>query len=224
MLRTLGAGPPNAVVIDLGRLPSQGRDVGVTLRISKPTRRIALVFVAGDPAKVSHIRELLPDAVYTTWDEIEHALPQAIDHPPLDPVVPASSFAGYSGTPLPAKLGIKPGATLALVGAPPDVADILGSLPPGVQVRDVASGECRPILWFVTSLHALHDGFERIAVHVRSNALWVIWPKKTSGAGGDVTQQAVRDAGLAIGLVDYKVAAIDATWTGLCFTRRKTKT
>ena len=223
MVRALAADPPDAVVIDLGRLPSQGRDVGVTLRISKPARRIPLVFVGGDPDKLARLRHLLPDAVYTTWDEIERVLPDAIAHPPPDPVVPESSFAGYSGTPLPAKLGIKPSATVALVGAPPGFMDTLGSLPPGVQVRTTAAGDCRPILWFVASLPALHEGLAAMAAHVHSNSLWVIWPKKSSSVASDVTQQAVRDAGLAIGLVDYKVAAIDATWTGLCFTRRKAK-
>jgi hypothetical protein len=223
MLRPLQADPPDAVVIDLGRLPSQGRDVGVNLRISKPTRRIPLVFAGGDPGKTARIRDLLPDAVYTTWEEIGSALPQAIAHPPQNPVVPESSFAGYSGTPLPAKLGIKPGATVALAGAPPDFAATLGSLPPGVTLCDAPAAGCQPILWFVTSQRAVNDGFAQMAGYVQNNSLWVIWPKKAAGSSSDVTQQAVRDAGLAIGLVDYKIAAIDATWTGLCFTRRKSK-
>ena len=120
-LRALRADPPDAVVIDLSRLPSHGRDLGAALRQTKATRFIPLVFVGGDPVKVDRVRGLLPDAVFTNWEEICQALETALAHPPPEPVVPASSLAGYSGTPLPRKLGIKPGYVVALVGAPDDV-------------------------------------------------------------------------------------------------------
>ena len=66
-LKALRADPPDAVVIDLSRLPSHGRDLGAALRQSKATRGIPLVFVGDDPAKVARVRELLPDAIYTDW-------------------------------------------------------------------------------------------------------------------------------------------------------------
>ena len=106
----------DAVVIDLSRLPSQGRDVGVSIRIAKPTRGLPLVFVGGAPEKVARVRETLPDATFTSWEEIGDALRGA--RPVLEPSVPSSALAGYSSTPLPRKLGIKEGTVVALVGAP----------------------------------------------------------------------------------------------------------
>ena len=115
-LRALAEDPPDAIVIDLDRLPSQGRDLGLQLRTRAGTRQVPLVFVGGRPDKVQRVRELLPDAEYTTWAEIHAVLEQV--EPLAEPLVPASVFAAYTGTPLPKKLGIKAGDTVALVGAP----------------------------------------------------------------------------------------------------------
>lgn len=109
VLRRIGGKPPAAVVIDLGRIPSQGRDAALALRTSRAARRVPLVFAGGEPEKVERVRGVLPDAVYTDWRRIGGALKRAIAHPPIDPVVPESSLAGYSATPLPRKLGIRAG-------------------------------------------------------------------------------------------------------------------
>ena len=108
-LRGLAKDPPDAFVIDLTRLPSHGRDVGIYVRERKATRRVPIVFVGGAPDKVSRARERLPDAVYAAWEDAAAAIEEAIADPPEHPVVPASALAGYSGTPLPKKLGIKQG-------------------------------------------------------------------------------------------------------------------
>ncbi|MBW8010500.1 MAG: hypothetical protein FVQ83_04550 [Chloroflexi bacterium] len=76
-IRAMRDAAPSAAVIDLGRLPAQGRDVGMMLRKYKDTRHVPLVFVGGDPEKVARIREMLPDAVYTTWDDMPNALMDA---------------------------------------------------------------------------------------------------------------------------------------------------
>jgi hypothetical protein len=115
----------DAVVIDLSRLPSQGRDVGVSVRIAKPTRSTPLVFVDGAPEKVARVRETLPDATFTSSDAVGDALRRA--RPVPDAVVPSSALAGYSATPLPRKLGIKEGTVVALVGAPEGFESMLGS-------------------------------------------------------------------------------------------------
>jgi hypothetical protein len=129
--RHLAEDPPDAVVIDLSRLPSQGRDLGVTLRTRAGTRHLPLVFLDGDPHKVARIQELLPDAVYTTWDELGPMLAGAIAHPPEEPVDPGSAFAAYAGTPLAQKLGIEArgSRTVVLVGAPADFGATLGPAP-----------------------------------------------------------------------------------------------
>jgi hypothetical protein len=223
LLRALRETPADAFVIDLSRLPSQGRDVAVGLRIHKATRHVPLVFIGGAPDKVARVRELLPDALYTDWDGIGAALADAIAHPPLDPVVPASQMAGYSGTPLPKKLGIKSGSTVVLVEAPEGFDETLDGLPDGVVLHWSAAEAADVTVWFVRSLEALRDGIAHMAPLRGAGRLWIAWPKKASGVESDVSERLVREVGLAAGLVDFKIAAIDATWSGLCFTRRKTE-
>jgi hypothetical protein len=222
-LRRLRAEPPDAMVIDLNRLPSQGRDVALGIRTYKATRHVPLVFVGGVPEKVARVRDLLPDAVYTTWREIDAALAEAIAHPPPDPVVPESLMAGYAGTPLPKKLGVKAGSTVALVDAPAGFEGTLGELPAGVRVHRATDESGDVTLWFVRSAAGLECGLQRMIPAAASGALWIVWPKKASGVASDLSQAVVRAAGLAAGLVDYKVCSVDATWSGLCFTQRKDK-
>src|SRR5438093_4754768 len=107
-LRALREAPPAAVVIDLSRRPSVGRDLALAIRQYKATRHVPLVLVEGEAEQIARIRRLLPDAAYTTWSRIRSTVKQAIAHPPAEPVVPSSSLAAYSGVPLPKKLGIKP--------------------------------------------------------------------------------------------------------------------
>jgi hypothetical protein len=222
-LRALGQDSPGAVVIDLSRLPSQGRDVGLNLRLYKSTRLIPLVFIEGDPDKTSRIREFLPDASYTTWDQINETLQRLLAHPPQNVVVPESSFAGYAGAPLVKKLGIRAGSVVALVGAPTGFENVLGDLPEGVRLQVQAEPPCDLILWFVKTLNELAGDIDRVTAAIGKDGLWIIWPKKVSGVVTDLTQNVVRAAGLAAGLVDYKISAIDETWSGLKFTRRKAK-
>lgn len=221
LLRRLKQHPPAAVVIDLTRAPAMGRDVGVAIRHYKTTRHVPLVFANGDPEKVARIKQQLPDAVYTTWKRIRSSLKQAISHPPVDPVAPASILAGYSGTPLPRKLGIKPDSVVALVGAPPDFEKTLGAMPQGVSLRKRASSQNDLIIWFTRSRKDLERRIERMAALVGREGMWIAWPKKGSPIASDLTQAEARKAGLAAGLVDYKVCAIDTTWSGLKFARRK---
>jgi CheY-like chemotaxis protein len=220
-LRTLRENPPSAVVIDLSRAPSQGRDLGLNLRKYKGTRHVPLVYVEGTPGKVTRIRELLPDAVYTTWGDIGGDLERAMAAPLQDPVVPDSVFAAYAGTPLPKKLGVKTNSVVALVGAPEGFEETLGHLPAGTVVRRETGGQPDVTLWFVKSQDELRAGIEHMVTFAEGGGLWIAWPKKASGAGSDLTQNVVRGIGLAAGLVDFKVAAIDQTWSGLRFTRRR---
>jgi len=220
VLRAMRQKPPDAVIIDLTRLPAQGRDVAISIRQYKPLRTTPIVFVEGEPSKVEQIRQHLPDAVFTSWPRIRSALKRAIARPTADPVVPASALAGYSGTPLPKKLGFKPDSIVALVKAPPGFEGTLGPLPNGVSLRRQNQGKRDLTIWFARSRKELDDGIERMAM-VAGDSLWIAWPKATSGLATDLTQADVRRVGLAAGLVDYKISAIDETWSGLKFTRRK---
>ncbi|MFQ5703787.1 MAG: hypothetical protein ACE5HT_07175 [Gemmatimonadales bacterium] len=119
LLHELRADPPSAVVIDLSRLPSQGRDCALAIRQTKALRHVPLVFVTDNCEKAAAIKKLLPDATFASWKKIRSSLKHAIANPPVEPVVPPSRMAGYSGTPLPKKLGIEEGSVVATIAAPP---------------------------------------------------------------------------------------------------------
>lgn len=128
-------------------------------------------------------------------------------------------FAAYAGTPLVAKLGIKANSIVGLAGAPEGFARTLRDLPEGAVLREHARGPCDVVLWFTRSHTDLERRIGRLSALTGNSALWILWPK--ASAGRALSQAAVRAVGLAAGLVDYKVSAIDATWAGLLFTRRK---
>ena len=221
VMRLVRHDPPAAVVIDLGRLPSQGRDVALQLRQFKSTRFVPLVLVGGDPLKLPKIQTLLPEAVYTAWENLLPALAQALHSPLTRVAVPASSFAGYAGAPLVKKLGIRPHMRVALLDPPPGFEQNLPGLPEGVSWVSQKGTPCDLVIWFVSSQTALVEGLPQVQPGVGKAGLWVVWPKKSSGVASDLTQVIVRRTGLASGLVDYKVSAIDAIWTGLRFAVRK---
>jgi len=130
-------------------------------------------------------------------------------------------MAGYSGTPLLKKLGIKPGFNVAFVNAPENFVKQL-DLPSDVNVRSLAKArDLDFILVFVKSQNNLTNLFAQYSLKIKPNGMvWVSWPKKTSGVQTDVTENIVRDVGLAAGLVDVKVCAIDDVWSGLKFVYR----
>ena len=132
-------------------------------------------------------------------------------------------MAGYSGTPLPQKLGIKPGHRVALVNAPPDFTQTLGELPDAVELlTDPRAGSnLDVIVFFTTRLADLTKRFGGLAKRLTpAGGLWIGWPKKASGVATDLTEDVIRGVGLDVGLVDNKVCAIDDTWSGLRFVIR----
>src|SRR5664279_2913345 len=129
------------------------------------------------------------------------------------------SAAGYSGTPLPRKLGIREDSRVLLVGAPAGFTDALGDLPGGVELT--AAGELDVVVLFAPDAAALRAQFGDLVTGLASaGGIWVAWPKRSSGVATDLDENVVREVGLASGLVDNKVCAIDATWSGLRFVRR----
>lgn len=220
-LRKIKRAAPAALVVDLDRSPSMGRDVAVAVREQKKTRHVPIVFAGGTEAKIARVKATLPDATFTPWSRIRSALKRAIARPPTLPVKPASRLAGYSGTPLAKKLTIKEGMTVALVRAPPDFEATLGGLPEGVTIRRQARGKRDITIWFAKTRRDLARCIERSRDITGSARLWIAWPKQASAIETDLTQNHVRREGLAVGLVDYKICAIDATWSGLLFVRRK---
>lgn len=129
-------------------------------------------------------------------------------------------MTGYSGTPLPTKLGIKEGLTVGIIGqSPPGFA--LEDLPFGTQIHH----RLEPsdiFLIFATASPAIEDLFHQAMKQIPAEgAIWVAWPKKSSGVATDLTEDTMRDLFLPTGMVDNKVCAIDETWSGLRFVVRK---
>ena len=134
---------------------------------------------------------------------------------------PPAPTGGYSGTPLIQKLGIKPGHRLAFVRAPEDFAATLGPLPATARLLHGPATALDVIVLFSTTQRDLETRFAALTKRLEpAGALWIAWPKKASGVRTDLHGNVVRDIGLAGGLVDVKVCAIDAVWSGLKFVRR----
>jgi hypothetical protein len=130
-------------------------------------------------------------------------------------------MAGYSGTPLIQKIGIKPGHRIILRNHPASFMKGLGKLPEGAESADRLSGKANVIVYFTDRLAELQKDFARLsALLVPDGMLWISWPKKASGRLTDLTEDIVRRIGLERGLVDVKVCAIDETWSGLKFVIR----
>ena len=130
-------------------------------------------------------------------------------------------MAGYSGTPLPQKLGIRAGARVALLRAPEGFAATLEPLPDGVRLGTQARSGQDVVLFFVARRSELARRFAGLAkVLVPAGGLWIAWPKRSAGVATDLTEHVVREIGLDGGLVDNKVCAIDEVWSGLRFVYR----
>lgn len=209
----------DAVVVDLSRLPSHGRRVGIYLRDTKATRGIPLVFLGGEPEKVAKARAELPHATFAAWRGAKGAIAKALARRGAEPP-PAPARAGYSGTPLPQKLGIRPGMRVGLHRAPPEFAQTLGALPEGAALLAEPRTRCDLDLLFCARAAELKRA-AALAKRAGSGGLWICWPKKASGVATDASDAKVRAAGLAAGLVDVKVCAVDATWSGLKFLPRR---
>jgi hypothetical protein len=130
---------------------------------------------------------------------------------------------GYSGTPLPQKLGIKPGMSITVLKAPPDIEAILGDLPAGVTVSHRLTGHRDLVLIFITRQVDLASRLPGLINTIAPNGMiWVAWPKRASKTETDMTEDVIREIVLpASALVDVKVCAIDRIWSGLKLVIRK---
>jgi hypothetical protein len=134
----------------------------------------------------------------------------------------ATNIAGYSGTPLAKKLGIKAGTRLLLRDAPADYAQILEPMPEAVSFATRAAADVDIAHVFVTRKTDLERHLEALRAALREDAaVWVSWPKKTAKVATDITEDVIRDVALPMGWVDIKVCAVDAVWSGLKLVLRK---
>lgn len=131
-------------------------------------------------------------------------------------------MAGYSETPLAKKLGIKAGARLTFLNAPEGFRDSLGALPANVKIIGVQK-PLDLIVFFPKSVEDLENKFPKLMDKLASAGMfWVAWPKKSAGVETDLTFDAVQQTGLALGLVDNKVCAINDVYSALRFVYRVT--
>jgi hypothetical protein len=218
LVRALRASPPDAVVIDLTRRPSHGRDTGLALRRHKTTRHLPLVFVDGEPEKVEAIRELLPDAVYASDKQVCPRLRKALARPVVNPVVPANPMSQYASRTVAQKLGIREGSSVGILNPPRDYVAAIGELPENVELVEEPPEAQSITLWFVQEPRAYEAGLRRARAIAARSKLWVIWRK---GLTNGLNQNTVREGANEVGLVDYKICAVGERWSGMAFSPRK---
>jgi len=125
-------------------------------------------------------------------------------------------MAGYSGTPLSQKLGIKPGMILVAIDPPENYRKLLEPIPGGVNFATRPTGNTKFVHLFVKEHRVLQSHLQSLRHKVAEDAaVWVSWPKKSAGVPTDVTEDVIRSVALPLGLVDIKVCAVDGTWSGL---------
>jgi hypothetical protein len=131
-------------------------------------------------------------------------------------------MAGYSGTPLPQKLGIKSGTIVVVIDAPENYRKLLGQIPSGVNFATRPVGNSTFIHLFATRRSELEKQLSILRQKIAEDAaVWVSWPKKSSGVATDITEDVIRAVALPLGFVDIKVCAVDETWSGLKLMIRK---
>jgi hypothetical protein len=219
--RAIRANLPAAIVIDLSRLPSHGREVAVWLRGQKSTHRIPIVFVGGEAEKVQRIREILPDASYSTLSSLKTSLKAAIRLSQSNLVTPPAMMERWRWKSAVQKLGIEAHSSVSVVGPPRDFPALLGNLPEGVDFIEDGENDvaCAPVtLWFIESLEALLQSLRPIRALANRTKMWVLWKK---GSDNGVNQVSICKAAIEVGLVTYKLCAVDAHWSAMLFARKK---
>jgi hypothetical protein len=217
---------PDAVVIDLDRLPSHGRELGLSLRASKGTSHLRLVFAGGIPAKIELVRAAISDAIFTAWDNDLAAVIERAVAQPEPPRLSSRELPKETGPgSLERKLDIKPQTHFAIVSVNRNddswLAELLVSIPDGAVQQRRIDAATTLALFPVATRRDLMRAFEQARSLLPPKAsLWIVHPKQTSPLAADFNQDDVREAGLAHGFVDYKVCAVDKDWSALKFARR----
>jgi len=221
LMRIWRESPPDAFVIDLSRLPSHGREIAIALRQSRATRTVPIVFCDGAEEKVARVRSELPDATYCIRKTLGAGLRQALKKRVAAPVVPTQMMDRYAGRTAAQKLGIKEGSTVALIDAPRDGLKVIGELPKNVEFCDESAEPVNVTLCFIHDLALLKRRLSDMRDRAGATKLWVLWRKGGSAVRGAVTENLVREYGIDLGLVDYKVCSVNAVWSALAFALKR---
>ena len=220
---------PDAVVIDLDRLPSHGRELGLSLRASKSTSHLRLVFAGGVPAKIELVRAAIPDAVFTAWDNGLARRSNARWPSPCHRVCPHASLPEDRCRIARTQARYQAEHSLrdhfvnrnANHNDDPWLTELLISIPDGAVQQRRIDDATTLALFPVASRRDLMRALELARSSLPPKAsLWIVHPKQTSPLAADFNQDDVREAGLAHGFVDYKVCAVDKDWSALKFARR----
>jgi hypothetical protein len=133
-------------------------------------------------------------------------------------------MAGYSGTPLPQKLGLKPNEYVVLINAPKNYSELLGEIPPGIVFSERMKTGVRFVHFFSTKRSELQKKLVTLRKQLTDDGtLWISWPKKSAGVPTDITEDVIRAVALPLGFVDVKVCAVDEIWSGLKLMVRREK-
>lgn len=162
------------------------------------------------------IRNVLPDAAYCACDELIETLKKA--RPIETPVQPLDMMNRYGARTVAQKLGITERSAVALVDPPRNVSTLLGALPGRIEFVEEGGAVT---LCFVHSVDDLRADMSRVRGLAAKTKLWILWRKKSAAEHNGVTEGLVRETGIDLGLVDYKICSIDKTWSAMLFVRRK---
>jgi CheY-like chemotaxis protein len=216
LMREWRKNPPATFVIDLSRLPAQGREIATALRQSPKTRHVPIVFCQGTPEKVKLTRELLPDASYCMTDQLVETLKNV---PPVQsPVKPVGMMNRYASRTAAQKLGIVNDGTITVIDPPRNVSTAIGDLPDRAEFVEQGGAVT---LCFVHSADGLRADMSRVRNLATKTKLWFLWRKKNAPGHAGVTEQLVRTTGIDLGLVDYKICSVDRTWSAMLFARKR---
>jgi CheY-like chemotaxis protein len=219
LMRQLRAARPDVLVIDLSRLPSQGKAVAALVRRTKHTQEIPILFHAGLPEKVDAVRSAFPDELYAP--SLAH-LRKALKGVRLVPAGAAPARAGGIANPnrtAAEKLGIRAGAKVGVLNPPREYLRVLGALPDAVEFAEDGVLQ-QLLLWFVHDAEEFRARLPEARAWAARTKLWVLWRKQATGKSV-LTQLEIRRLAGVFGLVDYKICSVDDTWSGMLFALRK---
>jgi CheY-like chemotaxis protein len=208
-----------AVVIDLSRMPSHGREIGAALSASKSTRHLPLIFLGGQPEKVERVRRELPEAVFAGWEDAAATIRSAMIAGPTQKAMRPAQRMEIGGRSLARKLGVKQAVPVVLWGDAEFLVELLGDFPVVKRMQGKVAHLCLCVTRAASDVEA---AFETVgAVYPEGTLMWIIHPKQSGKMHADFNQNDVRGIGLAHGWVDFKVCAVDADWSGLAFAKRE---
>jgi CheY-like chemotaxis protein len=216
--------PPDLFLIDLTRLPSHGREAGVALRNYKALRTVPIVFLDGEPEKAEQVKQILPDAIYVQAAKLVPTLKRVLRTGPVKQAAkPVAMMERYGNRSIAQKVGIEPHSAVALWESPGQIEQMLEGLPDGVHWVEPDDERATLAILFARDEESVDEAFLLALRHPHLKKIWVARRKAGTGPKklGAVSENLVRETGLARGFVDYKVCALSNEWSGLLFARKK---